>query len=72
MTEYSIEIAVAMVVALTQVIKMTGFPSRFLPLLTVVLGSLLAAYLKLDPMNGLIIGLTATGLYSGVKNTLGK
>ena len=67
---------VALIIGLVEVIKKMGCPAKWLPLIDVVLGlaSGLAVYgtgdLVLSIMNGLAIGLSACGLFSGVKNTI--
>lgn len=64
---------VPVVVAATEVVKRTfGVPSRFVALISLVLG-VGAVYLSagsLDILNGVVIGLSASGLYSGVKATV--
>lgn len=58
-------------VALVEVAKRTGLPTRFAPLLAVVLGLLGTVALgHFDIINGVVVGLSAAGLYSGVKTTL--
>ncbi len=62
---------VAIIVGVTEVIKGAGLPSKFAPLVAVVLG--LAASFGIEgfgilaAFNGLIYGLSASGLYSGAK-----
>lgn len=69
---------VALIIGLVEVFKRLGCPSKWLPLIDVVLGVIsgLAVYgtgdLVLSIMNGLAIGLSACGLFSGVKNTISK
>lgn len=66
-------IIVPVIVGLVQVAKMSGLPSKFAPLLSVVMGvcvhiALLAsAGVPVAAFYGLVSGLTAAGLYSGVK-----
>lgn len=66
-------IIVAVIIGLIQVVKTAGFPSKFAPLLSVALG-VGAVYLTggeattgLALFNGVLYGLMASGLYSGVK-----
>jgi hypothetical protein len=71
-------IAVPIVIALVQAIKLTGFiPDHFAPLLSIAVGILvgwLAHYNSPDfasiLLTGAIYGLIASGLYSGVKETM--
>lgn len=63
--------AAAIVLALVQLIKTAGLPSRFAPILSIALG-VGFAYLGGGAwqdivMNGLVIGLTASGAWSGTK-----
>lgn len=67
---------VGLIVALVQFIKMIGFPQKLAPVLAVVLGVVFGfvAFGTSDPAQsvimGLAAGLSAIGLWSGVKNTL--
>lgn len=68
----------ALTLGLVQMIKSFGVPGKFAPLGALIFGiglSLLAMpinSLEVVPsiFQGLIIGLTSVGLYSGVKNTI--
>ena len=58
------------VVGLVEVAKRTRLvPSRFLPLTALCVGSVLAYFSGGDFMAGLVVGLSAVGLFSSVKNT---
>lgn len=64
----------AVALGLTQVATMTGLPSRFAALLSLLIAT--AVYLALAATHdapavvyGLMAGLSASGLYSGVKAT---
>lgn len=67
--------AVAVIVALTQVVKMWNIINvRFIPTIAVVIG-IAYTLITLDVswtsgITGAIWGLTSVGLYSGVKNTV--
>lgn len=68
-------ILVPVVIGIIEVVKLAGLPSRFAPLLSLVLGVLGATYLvggdlAVTVLQGLIVGLSASGLYSGTKATL--
>lgn len=66
----------ALTVGLTEVIKRVGMPDRFVPLTAVVVGIVLVvlggltSLTSLSILAGIAIGLSAVGLYSGVKNTI--
>ncbi len=60
-----------MVLALVQVLKKAGLPSRFAPVASIVLG--LGAVFAVDHQSiawipGIIVGLSASGLWSGSKS----
>lgn len=72
---------VALIIGLAEMVKKIGFPSKYIPLFDVVLGivSGLVVYgyeyhlgLIRGFMLGLAIGLSACGLFSGVKNLIEK
>ncbi len=74
-----IGVLIALVVGLTEVGKKLGIPSRFLPLLALLLGvgvNFVLKFLGLEYgellLGGLVAGLSAIGLYSGTKATLEK
>jgi hypothetical protein len=67
---------IPLVVALVQLFSVSGVPSKLLPIVAIVLG-LLAGFFYIAPGNpqeavlsGIVIGLSAVGAYSGVKNTI--
>lgn len=69
-TEFGLAMGVAM--SLTELIKIT-FPTiqkRFVPLSSVLVGAVMGYLYKFDPMTCLLIGLSASGLYSGVKTAI--
>lgn len=76
--QLTLAVITAVIVGLVQVAKGAGLPTRFAPLLSVVLGvGGLIVLTMFKPIAevifaGLVVGLTACGLYSGVKTTVGK
>ena len=63
----------AVITALVQAIKLLGVNSKYCPVIAILLG---VAFFAISGfgwfavvMNGIIVGLTAVGLYSGAKNT---
>jgi len=66
-------IVVPIIVGLVEVAKRVGLPTKFLPLLAVVLG-IANSYLfnEFSIIDGLVSGLMAVGLFSGVKASVGK
>jgi len=69
---------VGLIVGLVEVLKRTGFPKRFLPLSSLIFGVAAGVFyvhptdLKVGVIVGLMMGLSASGLYSGTKNTFEK
>ena len=72
---------VALIIGLAQMAKNIGFPAKFIPLFDVVFGIIsgLVVYgyeydlgLIRGFMLGLAIGLSACGLFSGIKNVIEK
>ena len=66
----------ALTIGLTEVIKRGGMPDKFIPLTAVVVGIILVALgditalTTLSVISGVAVGLSAIGLFSGVKNTI--
>jgi hypothetical protein len=66
-------IIISMIVGITQVIKTAGVPKRFAPLVSLVVGIVLCVLYesnvdtKQSIVDGVIAGLTASGLFSGYK-----
>lgn len=72
---------VALIVALAEVAKRVGLKSRWIPLVDLGLGivaglAIYTAHLGYTPIEGIIVGiacgLSACGLFSGVKNVMDK
>lgn len=62
---------VPVIIGLVEVFKKLGMPSKFAPLVAVVLGALSVLIVANPFLVGIIYGLTACGLYSGVKASSG-
>ena len=66
-------VIISIVIALSEIVKHMGFPVRFIPVINILLG-IIAMFIwnedhwKTNLLNGLIAGLTASGLFSGAKN----
>lgn len=71
-----IVIAVAIVAALVEVVKKTNYlPKELMPFLAIVLGMTITFVSTPAPVNevvltGLVVGLTAVGVYEGTKSGL--
>lgn len=67
---------IAVVIGLVQVVKTLGLSTRYAPLLSVILG-VVGAFLLTDAQvgltifHGLILGLSACGLWSSTRSTIG-
>lgn len=76
MNEIAIVISaiVAVIIAICQALKYAGFPSRFIPLVSIALGIAGALYFGksdlLTVLAGIVTGLTASGLFSAFKATI--
>ncbi|WP_274366204.1 hypothetical protein [Paenibacillus thermotolerans] len=69
---------VPLIVSVVAVVRAAGVPSRWLPLVAVVLG-LVAGFVYIAPsdprkaiLSGVVMGLSSVGAWSGVKNTVQK
>jgi hypothetical protein len=71
-------VAIPVVLGLVSVAKISGLPERWAALGSVVLGLIVAALLgfsggwKEIVLAGIVLGLSASGLYSGAKATFSK
>ena len=66
--------AVLLIIGLAEVAKQLGFNPKFIPVFNIILGLAAGIGLNMDDIAkgvfvGLAVGLSASGLYSGVKNT---
>lgn len=68
-------VVVPIIMSIVQLAKGLGMPRKFSALLAVVVGALIGVFF-MDPQciqtgifKGIVYGLTASGLYSGTKNT---
>lgn len=66
--------AVALIIGIAELIKRLGFNPKFIPIINLALGLVAGIGLNTEDIGkgifvGLAVGLSASGLYSGVKNT---
>ena len=66
--------AVLLIIGLAEIAKGLGFNVKFIPVFNLILGLAAGIGLNMDDIAkgifvGLAVGLSASGLYSGVKNT---
>lgn len=72
MYEFFNLIVIPLIIGITEVIKKAGFPKKYSPIISVILGLFFGIF-YLETLGegiiiGLMVGLSATGLYSGSKN----
>ncbi len=64
------------VIGLVQIGKLTGIADRYCPILSLVLGIIFGLFLgsfettSFNALLGVLVGLTASGVYSGVKTVV--
>lgn len=67
---------VLVIIGLCQALKVAGVKSRWIPLISIVLGILGAIFLGgtswLVALSGILSALVSSGIWSGVKATIGK
>lgn len=69
-------VLIPLIVGLVELVKGLGLPKRFLPVISLLLGIAAGVfYLYPDDIKGgilvgIMLGLSASGLYSGTKNTI--
>lgn len=67
-------VLVPIVMALVSIAKNVGLPNQYAPLVAILFGAIgtvgLAVFDFPTVLNGIVVGLTASGLYSGVKTTV--
>jgi hypothetical protein len=63
---------VPLLIGLVEVAKQTGLPVRWVPVTTLALAVFLGYFIGIDWIQGLVFGLSACGLWSGVKATVGR
>ena len=66
--------AVLLIMGIAELLKGLGFNAKFVPIVNLVLGLAAGIILNQDDVlkgvfTGLAVGLSASGLYSGIKNT---
>lgn len=68
-------VVIPVIMSLVELAKGLGMPKKFSSLLAVVIGTIIGVIfvepqcMKIGIFKGIIYGLTASGLYSGAKNT---
>lgn len=76
--EYTDVVLIAVIVGLVELLKWLGAPKKVLPVAALALGLLGGLFyiypgdIKAGILIGIIMGLSASGLYSGTKNIIEK
>lgn len=70
-----LSVLTAIIIGLSQVAKIAGFPVKFIPILNIGIGVIISVVyhyndIKSGVINGIVAGLSASGLYSGTKNVI--
>jgi L-cystine uptake protein TcyP (sodium:dicarboxylate symporter family) len=72
MLEFFQLVIIPIIIGIIEVVKRAGLPVKFSPLVSVVLGVIFGIFYVQPLLDGIIVGLmvglSATGLYSGSKN----
>ena len=72
---------VALIIGIAEIIKRAGLPTKFIPLVDLVLGLISGIFvygvmqeygIGTGAILGIALGLSACGLFSGIKNTVEK
>lgn len=69
---------IPILIGINQVVKVLGLPKRFIPVASIILGIGISfvvpgvVTLSVAVIGGIVIGLSAVGLYSGTRATAGK
>lgn len=68
-------VVVPIIISIVQLVKGLGMPKKFSAIVAVVVGVLIGVFfiepqsIRIGIFKGIVYGLTASGLYSGTKNT---
>lgn len=68
-------VVIPVIMSIVELVKGLGFPKKFSALVAVITGALLGVFfiepqcIRAGLFKGIVYGLTASGLYSGTKNT---
>ena len=69
-------VVIPIIMSIVEMTKGLGLPNKFSSIAAVVVGALIGVFfvepgcLKTGLLKGIVYGLTASGLYSGTKNTM--
>jgi len=68
-------VVVPVIISIVQLAKGLGMPKKFSAIIAVIVGAVIGVFfiepqsIKIGIFKGIVYGLTASGLYSGTKNT---
>ena len=69
-------VVIPIIMSLVEMLKGVGLPSKFSAIVSVIVGALIGVFfvephcIKTGLFKGIVYGLSASGLYSGTKNTI--
>ncbi len=69
-------VVIPIIMSIVEMVKGLGLPSKFSAVVAVIVGALIGVFfvepqcIKTGLFKGIVYGLTASGLYSGTKNTI--
>lgn len=69
-------VVIPIIMSIVEMVKGLGLPSKFSAVIAVFVGAIIGVFfvepqnLKIGIFKGIVYGLTASGLYSGTKNTI--
>ena len=69
-------VVIPIIMSIVQLAKGLGMPKKFSAVIAVIIGALIGVFfmepqnIKIGIFKGIVYGLTASGLYSGAKNTV--
>ncbi|MHB1394518.1 MAG: hypothetical protein ACYCYE_15885 [Clostridia bacterium] len=69
-------VVIPIIMSIVEMAKGLGLPSKFSAVVAVIVGALIGVFfvepqsIKMGLFKGILYGLTASGLYSGTKNTI--
>lgn len=68
-------VIIPIIMSIVELVKRLGMPKKFSAVIAVIIGALIGVFfiepqsIKIGIFKGIVYGLTASGLYSGTKNT---
>ena len=73
--EFNETVVIPVIISIVELVKGLGMPRKFSAVLAVIIGAIMGIFfvephnIRVGIFKGIVYGLTASGLYSGTKNT---